>query len=43
MYISRDSYLGRDPYKEFTRIYGGIHKGSSYISMEGFIYMEELI
>ena len=43
MYLREDSDLGRDPYKEFTRIYEGIHKGSSYISMEGFIYQEEFI
>ena len=40
MYLWRDSHLGRDSYKEFTHIYGGIHKGSSYISMEEFIYRE---
>ena len=43
MYLWRDSLLGRDPYEEFTRIYGGIHKGSSHISMEGVIYREEFI
>ena len=37
MYLWQHSHLGRDPYKEFARIYEGIHKGSSHISMEGFI------
>ena len=36
-------YLWQDSYKEFTRIYGGIHKGSSHISMEGFICSEGFI
>ena len=36
-------YFWRDSYKEFTCIYGGIHIGSSHISMEGFIYTEEFI
>ena len=40
MSLWRDSHLGRDSYKEFTHIYGGIHKGSSYISMEEFICRE---
>ena len=43
MYLWRDSHLGRDSYKEFTRIYGLIDKGSSHISMGGFIYREESI
>ena len=37
MYLWRHSRLGRDSDKEFTHVYGGIHKGSSYISMEEFI------
>ena len=40
MYLWRYSGLGRDSYKEFTHIYGGINKGSSYISMEEFICRE---
>ena len=36
-------YLWRDLYKEFTCIFGGIHIGSSYISMEGLISREEFI
>ena len=36
-------YLWRDSYKEFTCIFGGIHIVNSYISMEGFIYREEII
>ena len=43
MYLWLHSHLGRDSYKDFTRIFGGIHKGSSNISMEGFIYQEEFI
>ena len=43
MYLWRNSYLGRDLYKEFTCIYGGIHKPgrihirNSHVSMEGII------
>ena len=40
MYLWRDSRIGRDSYKEFTHISGGIHKGSSYISMEEFTCRE---
>ena len=36
MHLWRVSRLGTDSYKEVTHIYGGIHKGSSYISMEEF-------
>ena len=49
MYLWRDSYLGTDSYKEFTRIYGGIHiEGgihirSSDVSMEGFIFRKRFI
>ena len=43
MYLSADSYIWRDSYKEFTCLYGGIHIRSSHISMEGFIYREEFI
>ena len=43
MDLWRYSHLGGYSYKEFTRIYGGIHKGTSNISMEGFIYEEEFI
>ena len=43
MYLWRHSHLGGDSYKEFTYIYGGIHKGSSYISMEEFICSEWFI
>ena len=49
MCLWRDSYLGRDLYKEFTCIYGGIHmKGrihvrSSHVAMEGFIYSDDFI
>ena len=35
MYLRRDSYAGKDSYKEFTCIYGGNHIGSSHILMEG--------
>ena len=40
MYLWRDSRLGRDSYKKFTHIYGGIHKVSSYMCMEEFICRE---
>ena len=49
MYLWKDSYAGKDSYKEFTCIYGGIHTyggihiRSSHISMDGFIYREEFI
>ena len=43
MYLWPDSYVGRDSYKEFTCIYGGIQIRSSHISMEGFIRMEGFI
>ena len=38
MYLWKDSRLGRDSYKELTHIYLGIQKGSSYMSMEEFIF-----
>ena len=43
MYLCLASYIGRDSYKEFTCIYGGVHIRSSHISMQGFIYSEEFI
>ena len=43
MYLWQDSYVAKDSYKEFTSIYAGIHIGSSYISMEGFISRERFI
>ena len=43
MYLSPNSYIGSDSYKEFTCIDGGIHIRSADIAMEGFIYREEFI
>ena len=43
MYLWRDSYLGRDSYKEFTCIYGGIHIRSSHVSMAIFTFREGFI
>ena len=49
MYLWRDSYVGRDSYKEFICIYEGIdmqgeiHIRSSHVSMEGFICEEAFI
>ena len=49
MYLWRDSCLGRDTYKEFTYIYGGIHiEGGIHISssdvcMEGLIFRKGFI
>ena len=43
MHLRVHSYVGKDSYKEFQCIYGGIHIGSSHISMEGFIWREEFI
>ena len=43
MYLWQDSYVAKDSYKEFTSIYAGIHIGSSYLSMEGFISRESFI
>ena len=43
------SYIGRDSYKEFTCIYGGIdiegriHIRSSHVSMRRFIFREGFI
>ena len=37
IYLWSNLYVGSDSYKEFTCIYGGIHIGSSHISMGGFI------
>ena len=44
-----DSYIGRDSYKEFTCIYGGIHIyggnhiRSSHVSMARLIFREGFI
>ena len=49
MCLWRDSYFGRDSYKEFTCVYGeihilgGIHIRSSHVSMKGFMYREGFI
>ena len=37
IYLWRDSYIGRNSYKDFTCIYDRIHIRSSHASMEGFI------
>ena len=37
MYLWRDSHIERDSDQELKHVYGGIHKGSSNISMEEFI------
>ena len=40
IYLSKDSYVGRDSYKELTCIYVGIGKRTSHSSMERFICRE---
>ena len=43
MYLWWDSDVGKDSYKEFKCIYGGIHRVSSYIPMDEFICSELFI
>ena len=39
----RNLYVGSDSYKKFICIDGGIHKTSSHISKEGFIFRDGFI